>query len=202
MTLINKSHSSEDRGLDAYFTPRVAVDALLSIEEEFIPQNIYEPAVGKGNIAAELEGRGYKVHCGDIRDYGYPGTVVEDYLAWPCPPWIEGIITNPPFKLSLAFCKKAVAEAGYVAMMGRIQYLESMVRKEWLVANPPTRILVPSRRLPMMHRLGWEGPEAGSNMCHPWFIWDRAREQDGLTEILYYDWKNNERPSSDSAGKP
>jgi len=190
---INKKHSDKEIGLGAYFTPRVAVLALLDIEREYIPKEVYEPAVGSGNIAAELEREGYEVYCGDIHDYGYPGTVVENYLTKDtCPPWVEGIITNPPFKHSLEFCTKAVNEVRYVVMMGRIQYLESVVRQKWLEANPPTRIIIPSRRLPMMHRLGWEGPEAGSNMCHPWFIWDEERPQEGMTEIYYYDWKQYE----------
>jgi hypothetical protein len=32
---------------------------------------------------------------------------------------------------------------------------------------------VSSRRLPMMHRFGWDGPRATSNTCYAWFIWDR-----------------------------
>jgi hypothetical protein len=190
----------KERGLDAYFTPRVAIDALLSIEEEFIPENILEPAVGTGNIATELEMRGYSVNCGDIKDYGYPDTIVGDYLKSTIPPWIEGIITNPPFMHSLEFATKAVSEVRYVAMLGRIQYLESLVRKEWLEANPPVRILIPSRRLPMMHRFGWEGPTNSSNMCHPWFVWDKDRQQDGMTEMLYYDWKMNVRPDDVATG--
>lgn len=196
---INKSHSKKDRGLDAYFTPRVAVLALLDIEGEYIPKEVYEPAVGSGNIAVELELEGYEVYCGDIKDYGYPGTVVENYLTKDtCPPWVDGIITNPPFRHSLEFSKKAVKEVRYVAMLGRIQYLESMVRMPWLIENPPTRVIVPSRRLPMMHRMGWEGPKSSSNMCHPWFVWDKSRDQDGMTEMWYYDWHGYEtkHPSS------
>jgi hypothetical protein len=190
---INKSHSLSDRGRDAYFTPRPAVLALIGLEEEYIPKDIYEPAVGAGNIAQELEQKGYEVYCGDIHDYGYPGTVVEDYLAKDtCPPWVSGIITNPPFKLAKQFVEKAVEQVDYVAMLGRIQYLESLARREWLTLHPPTRILLPSRRLPMMNRLGWDGPESSSNMCHPWFIWDKNRDKEKLTELTYYDWKEFE----------
>jgi hypothetical protein len=190
---INKVHKASERGRNAYFTPRVAVVALLEIEDDAIPENIYEPAVGAGSIARELERRGHTVHCADIHDYGYPGTIVEDYLVSDsCPPWVEGIITNPPFAHSKEFVEKACSQAAYVAMLGRIQYLESMKRMDWLVANPPTRMLIPSRRLPMMHREGWEGPRSSSNMCHPWFIWDKAFDQDGLTELIYYDWKDYE----------
>jgi hypothetical protein len=88
---------------------------------------------------------------------------------------------------------KAVEQVDYVAMLLRIQFLESIARKDWLTENPPTRILLPSRRLPMMHREGWPGPKAANNMCHAWFIWDKRRSQN-LTKLDYYDWKDFGNP--------
>lgn len=204
MGKVNKTHSLEARGRDAYFTPRVAVLALLDIEHERMPEDLYEPAVGAGNIAKEIERSGRNVYCADIHDYGYPGTVVEDYLSASSPPWVGGIVTNPPFRFSKQFAEKAVAEVPYVALLGRIGFLESLTRKEWLEEHPPTRILLPSRRLPMMHRLDWDGPLNSSNMCHPWFIWDKDEPHGGgLTQLTYYDWKSydgNDGRAGNSAG--
>ncbi len=195
-----KSHSLRERGRDAYFSPRPAVLALLYLEAEFIPKAFLEPAVGIGNIAKEFEIHGFDVECADIVDYGYPATHVRDFLKWDIPESVEGVITNPPFRFSQAFTAKSVAACRYVAMLGRIQYLESMVRKEWLTSNPPTRILIPSRRLPMMHRLDWDGAKNSSSACHPWFIWDKGRHSDGLTEITYYDWRDFE--TDNRTGEP
>jgi hypothetical protein len=30
------------------------------------------------------------------------------------------------------------------------------------------------KRLPMMHRVGWEGRKANSGMAFAWFVWDRS----------------------------
>lgn len=191
MSKENKTHSFKERGRDAYFSPRVAVLALLGIEGDSLPEDIYEPAVGAGNIAQELEAAGHTVYCADVHDYGYPGTVVEDYLTASPPPWVGGIVTNPPFRYAQRFVEKAYEEVPYVAMLGRIGYLESLARKEWLEKHPPSRIILPSRRLPMMHRLDWEGPLNSSNMCHPWFVWDKDDAPiGGTTQLIYYDWKN------------
>jgi hypothetical protein len=31
------------------------------------------------------------------------------------------------------------------------------------------------KRLPMMHRVGWEGRKANSGMAFAWFVWDRSQ---------------------------
>jgi hypothetical protein len=55
---------------------------------------------------------------------------------------------------------------------------------------PPSRILAFSRRLPMMHRDGWDGPKASSQMNTAWFIWERQGDGSyGDTTILRrVDW--------------
>jgi hypothetical protein len=53
-------------------------------------------------------------------------------VAAPVPAGIQGIITNPPFRLAGRFAPKAVGEVGYVALLLRTnfdeQYLPCMVR--------------------------------------------------------------------------
>jgi hypothetical protein len=78
---LQSSHSKEDRGLDAYFTPPVAVHALLSLERQHLPQSIWEPAAGAGAIVKVLRGAGYTVTASDIADYGLEGCARIDYLA-------------------------------------------------------------------------------------------------------------------------
>jgi hypothetical protein len=53
--------------------------------------------------------------------------------------------------------------------------------------NPPARVHISSRRLPMMHRHGWTGKKAGSNTCHAWFIWDQDSSDRG--QMFWFDWK-------------
>ncbi|WP_246752721.1 hypothetical protein [Sinorhizobium sp. BG8] len=56
----------------------------------------------------------------------------------------------------------------------------------------PARIYVFKRRLPMMHRDGWDGPTASSRMNTAWFIWERDEggSYGDRTEIRRVDWKD------------
>jgi len=47
---------------------------------------------------------------------------------------------------------------------------------------------ISSRRLPMMHRHGWQGPRAPSNTCHAWFVWEERSTQKSV--IHWFDWKD------------
>jgi len=42
-------------------------------------------------------------------------------------------------------------------------------------------------RLPMMHRDGWQGPKASSNIAFAWFVWDRAHA--GETAMRPVSWE-------------
>lgn len=181
--LIQSSHSKEDRGLDAYFTPREATLSLLALEA--VPNVIWEPAAGNGAIADVLEESGREIICSDIKDYGR-GYPVEDYLTT-TPRTCDGIVTNPPYKLALPFVQKAVVESRYVAFLLRTNFLESIGRYRFFKFNPPSKIWISSRRLPMMHREGWEGNRSTSNTCYAWFIWDRGRRH---YQLGWFDWKD------------
>jgi hypothetical protein len=60
--------------------------------------------------------------------------------------------------------------------------------------NPPARIFVFTRRLPMMHRDGWTGPVAASRMNTAWFVWEQDGEgrYAGPTIIGRVDWKDHQ----------
>lgn len=42
-------------------------------------------------------------------------------------------------------------------------------------------------RLPMMHRSGWNGNEAGPRAAYAWFVWNVAYE--GPTELIRISWE-------------
>jgi hypothetical protein len=65
--------------------------------------------------------------------------------------------------------------------------LESTARMPFFKKHRPARIWISSRRLPMMHRHGWEGPRAPSNTCFAWFIWDNNAEKDCVVD--WFDWR-------------
>lgn len=176
--------------LDAYATPAEAVRALMAIE--CLPKSIADPCVGTGAIVDVLAASGYSVFGSDVVNYGWKHTVVRDYLTEPFMMLNNtGIVTNPPFRLAEAFIRKAIADgAKFHAWLLRLQFLESVSRIALFRDHPPSRIWVSSRRLPMMHRAGWAGPIASSNVAYAWFVWDaRAANDDRQPPVIgWFDW--------------
>jgi hypothetical protein len=196
---IQSSHHHSDRGLDAYFSPPEATASLLGIEAGHLPRRIWEPAAGDGAIVRPLQAAGFTVMASDIADYGLVGCKAGiDYLKAPPIAEVEAMVTNPPFKLALLFAEKALSEVSYVALLLRTNFLESTARLKFFRTHPPARIWISSRRLPMMHRHGWQGRRAPSNTCHAWFVWDRRCQQKSITE--WFDWKDY--PVPDLARRP
>src|SRR5262245_2116251 len=63
-------HPLSQRGDDCYDTPPEAVHALLQVEP--IPNLVWEPACGSGNIVRELRATGRRVIATDLVDHGCP----------------------------------------------------------------------------------------------------------------------------------
>ena len=180
---IQSRHPLAARGPDAYFTPPEATKALLKLEK--LPHLIWEPACGDGAITKVLIAAGHAVRSTDLYDYGWGESGV-DYLA--APSWTaEAIVTNPPYILAEEFLSKALNDAPYVAFLLRTNFLESVSRLRMFRKFPPIRVWISSRRLPMMHRHGWNGPRNGSNVCYAWFIWERGYA--GAPSIGWFDWR-------------
>jgi len=89
-----------------------------------------------------------------------------DYLSAQVPTGVEALVTNPPYKLAVRFAEKALGEVPYLALLLRTNFLESTSRLPFFRRSPPARVWIASRRLPMMHRHGWQGPRAPSNTCY------------------------------------
>lgn len=190
---MNSTHTAEDRGLDAYFSPYEGIWPLIDLEPD-MPMNIWEPSAGDGRIVRCLKQHGFKVYASDIADYGVKDVKIDtgmDYLKSDVPFGIKGIVTNPPYKLAREFIEKAVSEVPYSAWLLRLNFLESERRLPFFNENPPARIWVSSRRMPMMHRLGWEGPVATSNTCFAWFVWDSSATV--KRQIGWFDWKKHKQ---------
>lgn len=185
---LQSSHRHADRALDAYFSPPEAAISLLDIEADYLPKCIWEPAAGNGALVHPLEAEGFTVIASDIADYGLTGCMSGvDYLLANPPPEAGGIVTNPPYKLAVQFAEKAINEVSYLALLLRTNFLESTARMTFFRRHPPARIWISSRRLPMMHRHGWKGPQAPSNTCFAWFIWDLHSKQKRIVD--WFDWK-------------
>ena len=71
----------------------------------------------------------------------------------------------------------------------RLAFLESDRRTPILEGRGLKRIHVFRKRLPMMHRAGWEGRKANSGMAFAWFVWDRYHN--GLPEMHRLSWESD-----------
>jgi hypothetical protein len=99
---------------------------------------------------------------------------------------IQAIVTNPPFKIAGEFVAKALDLAPKVYMLLRLAFMESEKRCDILDNGTLARVYVFRKRLPMMHRDGWEGKQANSGMAFAWFIWERFHS--GPAELHRLSW--------------
>lgn len=181
-------HPFDARGDDLYETPACATRALLANDD--VPLDVWEPACGRGAIASVLQKAGRRVLASDLSYYGYPGALsgADFLLEWKAPAGIGAIVTNPPYKLAAAFVRKALdLRVPKVIMLLRLAFLEGAGRSDILDGGQLARVLLFSRRLPRMHRDGWNGPRASSSICFAWFVWEHGRR--GPTEVRRIDWE-------------
>jgi hypothetical protein len=72
-------------------------------------------------------------------------------------------------------------------MLLRLAFLESERRCGILEGCGLARIHVFRKRLPMMHRDGWQGRKGNSGIAFAWFIWERGHA--GPTTIDRISWE-------------
>jgi hypothetical protein len=176
-----------ERGDDAYMTPPCATEALLRHEK--LPHRLWEPACGDGTgILDVLRAAGHEVIGSDLVDNGRPDCFSRrDFLMERLPAGCEGIVTNPPYRLVEQFIAHALDLCPRVVMLLRLAFYESERRCALLEERGLERILCFRKRLPMMHRRGWEGRKANSGMAFAWFCW--ARGYTGPTTIQRISWE-------------
>lgn len=153
---------------------------------------VFEPAVGDGALAREIEAMGMPCVGADIVDRGWPGTVLRSFYDWSDSP-TEAIITNPPFS-------EINARDGHgrwlrhTLAMPRWRYLALLLSWDWpaaranglgamLDAHPFTRAYL------MRWKLDFTG-EGSPPQRNAWFIWDRddPRATDGTLPHPDFCW--------------
>lgn len=195
------SATAAERGNNLYETPPEAVHTLLALED--FQSDIWEPACGRGAISRLLESAGYRVELSDLVDYGTSdgdGVVqrVEDFLTSAAHPDRPSIITNPPYGAALnPFVAHAlrVHRPGKLALLLNLNFLcgfDDPDRNFAMDENPPARVHIFTRRLPMMHRDGWDGNEAPSRMNTAWFVWEMNGDGEYAGPMIAnrVDWKD------------
>jgi hypothetical protein len=185
---MGKRHALAERGDDAYMTPPCATQALL--RHERLPHRLWEPACGDGTgILDVLRAAGHEVIGSDLVDYRRPDCFwrLDFLLERKAPNGCEGIVMNPPFKLAEEFIAHALEICPLVIALLRLAFMESDRRTGILEGRGLARIHQFRKRLPMMHRRGWEGRKANSGMAFAWFVWDRSHA--GPTTIDRISWE-------------
>lgn len=167
---------------DYYATDPMAVELLL--QEEKFTHNVWEPAVGGGNIAAVLSKHGYNVKCSDIIDRGYPNTEIINFLDLYYDERTKeyqygDIITNPPYKYAKEFVETAlnISDDGTkIAMLLKLTFLEGKARKNVFLRHPPIRIFVFSSRI----SCGKNGifNKKDNAVAYAWFVWEKGYKGD------------------------
>ena len=176
-----KTATKQERGEDLYETPIEAMRTLLALESFGL--NVLEPSVGKGAILRPLEDAGYQVAISDLVDRDIATRDGEcqnvgDFLLSSASGGGWDIVTNPPYGIANAYIAHALREhrPRKMAMLLNSNFMfgfEDADRRFVMDENPPSRIYAFTHRLPMMHRDGWDGNKASSQMNTAWFIWER-----------------------------
>lgn len=187
----NKRAALSMRKDDLYQSPPQAVKALLAVEA--VPMRVWEPACGPGSIVKVLRESGRDVLATDLVNYAtpYQDNAGIDFLFHGIGGNLDSrgraIVTNPPYKNAAEFVARALDVSPYVAMLLRLAFLESEGRRSIIDNSCLARVHVFRKRLPMMHREGWEGPKTSSSMAFAWFIWDTSHR--GATELRRVSWE-------------
>jgi hypothetical protein len=173
--LVNGLNKDKDRReLDYYPTPPQVTAALLEYLNklyELSTMTCIEPACGTGEMVKILEKYFLRVQSSDIilECYGVGDT---DYLTTPYPGSENtALITNPPFKHSEAFIRKAIAEKHFItAMLLKSQYWHSRKRYSLFMDTNPAYIL------PLTWRPDFYFSKKGSSptMEVIWTVWVNA----------------------------
>lgn len=168
------NHSATERETnDFYATDPTALIALLDTGEVF-SENVWECACGDGALSKTLTSYGYNVKSTDLIYRGY-GEGNVDFLAFDGE-YDGDIVTNPPYGNAKEFVEKAlgvVTDGHKVAMLLRLQFLETKARRALFEKFPPKYVYVSSSRIQCAKN--GEFKETGSSaVAYAWFVWEKG----------------------------
>lgn len=199
------NHTDHDRQEhDFYATSPEATEWLLKIEPEI--NNVWENAVGQGDLAEPIREAGKLKAVSDIVDRGYYPEGIStkynlDFLTFN-KIWKGDIVTNPPYKFAKEFVEHSlelIQDGHYVCMFLKLTFLEGKERKKFFEENPPIRIHVSSSRILCAMNGEFEKPKKDKNgnvkldeegnpvmerqssaACYAWFIWQKGYKGDTI----------------------
>lgn len=176
---------------DYYATDPQSTRALL--DNQSFTGKFLEPSVGEGhivNVIKEYYGDDIEIDTYDIVDRGIEGTIIQDFLTVETNEKYDSIIANPPYSLAMEFVYKSMDmlnEDGKLAMFLKIQFFESVKRRDMFEKYPPKEVLVfTKRQCPWRNgeSLDPNGKPWGSTMCFAWFIWEEGFTGDPIIKWI------------------
>jgi hypothetical protein len=130
-----------------------------------------------------LQAHGYDVTSTDLIDRGF-GVGGVDFLQQSTVDC--DIITNPPYKIALEIVQHAleiVTPNHKIAMLLKIQFLESKRRRLLFDEYPPKYVYVFSERITCAKNGDFENTQS-SAMCYAWYIWHTGEYSEPIVRWL------------------
>lgn len=181
--------------LEAYATPRWAVESILDVE--LTTRDVLDPCAGLGIMGEVCLERGFRVEAVDILDWRehFPGAFmavepdIADFFSLRTDLSNHTVIMNPPFSLAEKFVSKAqMLNARKIICFQRQAWRESISRRAWWEANSPARVWVCGARATCWRfdLLGTDlSQRGGSTTSMAWYVWERGHRGAELTGAIY-----------------
>ncbi len=180
--------------LHLYATPHHITAALLRREK--FPGKVCEFCCGLGDIADVLKEGGYrKVFCSDLHDWGYPGTVVQDFLRMRKK--VGSIVTNPPHNKGRDFVRHAKTLSNKVAMLLPTDFLAAVDASDLRGdAEFPLKAIYT-----FTQAIRWRNDDRTyGKIKFAWHVWERGYGGNTIQEFITFASKTLEEiPSSNPA---
>ncbi|KKC24964.1 hypothetical protein WP12_16760 [Sphingomonas sp. SRS2] len=154
---------------------RAMAEAILLLDPE--ARTVWEPACGQGHMAEPFRDYFADVFASDVYPHGHGVTIdfldTREPFAGYAPDWIA---TNPPFATAAEFIELGLQRARRgVAMLLRLQFLETEGRFELLYGAQPMTLLAPFIERVPMHLGRWE-PKGGTATAYAVFLWRKGAD--------------------------
>lgn len=183
--------------LEHYETPDWVIDRIL--EKEIMTRFVVDPCTGTGVMAKKAKEKGYIVSAQDVHDWGYPETVIIDFLKINNIDSEFTIFMNPPFSKTCEFVEKAFKlGARKIIMFQRWSFRESKGRREFFEKYPLARLYLCGDRassyrhdIPTNDKGERYDPLTGKILggtptAHGFFVWERGQEQSNPPTFMLY----------------
>lgn len=145
---------------------------------DWLGASVWEPACGDGSLARGLGDYFQSVITTDVFDYSDQKTGhsmrCHDFLMPFVPDYIvnfDFIITNPPFVLATQFARRALQFGVPVALLTRLQWVETEERYNLFREHRPDTVAVFSCRCPINKGAAKRGDGTATAYC--WVVWRR-----------------------------